>query len=431
MLDHRPATDHKAETSAPPLVAALQPEDDRTIVAQVERCRQAFLDLGSDTGRAGLQVVDLSRLRQRLGPRWPALKDRVLEVIQGTITRELGANDLCVPGGDGRLFLLRVGPDRGELARHSELLAAEATARLCGTIPAGAAIRVHTHPFDADRNLATIASTAALRALFEGCTAPPANAGSASLERQLKARFRPLLNPRKRLVSAYQLAGFEQGSSNLLAPFQLARSSDTDDAAAAELDRWSLKQASLALTPPSPRAAVGLVVQLHYTTLAAMRWREEYIRLCRQLPPNSGRRLIFEVLELPAWLPQSRVRELMAYLRPFCGAIVVRLRTTSMHVEHLVGTGIRGLSLAGASPATDPNTPPASIKGLGELASIHAMRSLVVELELAERSPHGNRREDRSYQRRCSHSPAATSATAAPALDAPLSGTSRSSAWPE
>ena len=374
MHDQSLAADREADTPLPPAA-------DRAVVAQAQRCRRAFLDLGSDLARAGLQVIDLSRLRQRLGSRWPALKERVLEVIQGTITRELGANDLCIAGGDGQLYLLRVGPERAELARHSELLAAEATARLCGTIPGGAAIRVHTHPFDLDRNLADITSTAALRTRLEHCTEPPESSGSASLERRLQSRFRPLLNPRKRLVSAYQLAGYVLGSGDILTPFRLARPADVDDASAAELDQWSLKEALRALTPPPARAAIGLVIQVHYPTVAAMRWREGYIRLCRQLPPDSGRRLIFEVLELPAWLPQARVRELMAYLRPFCGAIIVRLRTPSTSVEHLVATGIRGLSLAGTSAETDPSAPPTDIRRLADLARSRAMRSLVAELD--------------------------------------------------
>lgn len=386
MLDQPLAADREADTT-PPVAITLPPEADRAIVAQAERCRRAFLDLGSDLARAGLQVIDLSRLRQRLGSRWPALKARVLEVIQGTITRELGANDLCIAGGDGQLYLLRVGPDRAELARHSELLAAEATARLCGTIPGGAAIRVHTHPFDLDRNLADITSTAALRTRLERCTEPPENGGSASLERRLQPRFRPLLNPRKRLVSAYQLAAFVHGGDNAPTPFRLARSSDVDEISAVELDQWCLKQVAPALMPAPARAAVGLVVQIHFPTLAAMRWREEYARLCRRLPSDSARRLIFEMVELPAWLPQSRVRELMAYVRPFCGAIVIRLQTASMSVEHLVATGISGLSFASAPAATDTLASAASLRIFSNLARSHALRSLVVELD----SPSGAR----------------------------------------
>lgn len=354
--------------------------DDRAIVVQVERCRRAFLERGSDLAHASLQVIDLSRLRQRLGPRWPALKDRVLDVIHGTLSRALGADDLCLEGGDQRLYLLCVGRDRAELARHGELLAAEATARLCGTIPGGAAIRVRTLAFDPDRDLADVTSAATLRARIEHSIEPRASGGAASLEHRLHARFRPLLNPRKRLVSAYQLAGFAPGPGDALAPFRLTRPAVAEDEPAAELDLWSLKQALTALIPAQVRTPVGLVVQIHYNTLAVMRWREGYIQLCRQLPPDSGRRLIFEVLELPAWLPQSRVRELMAYVRPFCGAIIVRLPTASMGIEHLVATGIRGLSLGSASADTNASALAASVTHLSRLTRIHAMRSLVADL---------------------------------------------------
>jgi hypothetical protein len=58
-----------------------------------------------------------------------------------------------------------------------------------------------------------------------------------------------------------------------------------------------------------------------------------------------------------------------------------------MNIEHLVATGLRGLSLAGAPAATDAIASAASLRDFGNLARSHAMRSFVAELD----SPSGAR----------------------------------------
>ena len=304
-----------------------------------------------------MQLVDLARLRRSLGPRWPELRSRVLGVAHATLARGLAPDELCVPGGEDRLYLLRVGRDRREHARHGELLAAEATARLCGTIPGGAGIHVRTWPFDLDAGLAGVDTCTELQARLAAATDEPRHATPgpyAAYVNRLEPRFRPLLNPRKRLVSAYHLAHGADGPAFSRMPAQ-------DDELAAELDGWSLRQAARTARSGARAAAGRAARAVHYGTLATMRWREPFTQLCRRLPLGAARRLIFEVLGLPQGLPQPRVRELMAYIRPFCATIVVRLPPGPPRIEHLASSGVRGLSLAaGVRTATSAQPRPAS-----------------------------------------------------------------------
>ena len=296
-----------------------------------------------------------------------------------TLARGLAPDELCVPGGEDRLYLLRVGPDRREHARHGELLAAEATARLCGTIPGGAGIHVRTWPFDLDAGLAGVDTMTELQARLAAATDETRHAAPgpyAAYVNRLEPRFRPLLNPHKRLVSAYHLAHGEHGPAFSRMPTQ-------DDELAAELDGWCLRQAAALLVPVRGRRRAGLLVPVHYGTLATMRWREPFTHLCRRLPLGAARRLIFEVLGLSQGLPQPRVRELMAYIRPFCATIVVRLPPGLPRIEHLASSGVRGLSLAAAGPDGDERAAPAGIAALVATARAVGMRSLLVEIASA------------------------------------------------
>ena len=89
------------------------------------------------------------------------------------------------------------------------------------------------------------------------------------------------------------------------------------------------------------------------------------------------------MLGLPQGLPQPRVRELMAYIRPFCATIVVRLPPGLPRIEHLASSGVRGLSLAAVGPDGDERAAPAGIAALVATARAVGMRSLVVEIASA------------------------------------------------
>jgi hypothetical protein len=356
-----------------------------TFRERVEACRRAHLALPQATRSGSVQVVELGRIRLRLARRWAELRPRVLAVVEAGLARGLGPDDLCVRVGEDHLYVLRVGADRRELERRGELLAAEATARLCGTIPGGVAIRVRTLAFDLDDGLADLAGPEELHRRIENPSGP-ANGGTAAkldeLVAGLQPRFRPIFNLRKRLVSAYQLAAFVRDTGGGSSPASPLDPDLLEDDVRAELDCWSLRQAIRALGPPSGGGlGRGLIVPVRYPTLAVMRPRASFTGLCRQLPLSSGRRLLFEVLDLPPGLPQARVRELMAYVRPFCRAIVVRLPADAADAGHLASSGIGALSLAAASLGFGDEARARRLADFAGAARTLHLRSLLVEAD--------------------------------------------------
>ena len=97
-------------------------------------------------------------------------------------------------------FAIRAASDRREVARHGELLAAEVTARLCGTIPAGAIVGVLTQAFDPTVGLIGASPeemAAALERQVRGTEDGDAAAIAASVS-LVPPRFEPVLHLRKR-----------------------------------------------------------------------------------------------------------------------------------------------------------------------------------------------------------------------------------------
>ncbi len=355
-----------AQPTHPPRAAAtvLAGTDEAGLLAQVERCRLAAVPLAHPERQFSLQVFDLGRLRARLGLRWDSLRSRAVGQIRTGLARELGKEELAIDGGGDLLFAIRAAADRREVERHGELLAADVTARLCGTLPGGAIVRVTTLPFDPSTELIG-ATTAEIAAALARCMDPPAMADTATSGRRgaiaLRPRFGPLLHLRKRLVSAYRL--------------DMADGSDASELRPADIDAWALELAAGQLRS-EPRRDPALVVPVHFATLTDMRSREAYARSCRALPSRSVRRLILEVLGLPPGLPQARAREFLALLRPFALALVVRLPQPQVDLAQLEDCGARGVSLSAA--ALDEDTIPALAAFVGRVR-IAGMRSLLVD----------------------------------------------------
>ena len=124
------------------------------LLARAMRCRQAAAGLAHPERHFSLQGFDLSRLRLRFGSRWHGLRPRAAELIRAGLARELTEDELQLDTGGDLLLAIRAAPDRRTVERQGELLAAEVTGRLCGTVPAGAIVRVVTRPFDPTSGLA-------------------------------------------------------------------------------------------------------------------------------------------------------------------------------------------------------------------------------------------------------------------------------------
>jgi hypothetical protein len=236
--------------------------------------------------------------------------------------------------------------------------------------------------FDFNHGLAGIASFEQLRNRVEAF-------GKALDDRELKLfldnvgrlepLFRPTIHFRKGLVSAYHLAPLLREPTGgwpggVVVPEQLQRRVRRRDG---QLGDPAGRGRAGRPRPPGRRRA-PMIVPVHYETLAAMRLREPFLVLCRALPAVSGRELVLEVLDMPPGLPQSRVRELMAYVKPFCLALVARLPHDAIFAEHLLSTGIRGLSLDLGE--LDPEGPATReiLHMLVDAARAQRMRSLAV-----------------------------------------------------
>jgi hypothetical protein len=367
--------------------AGLDPTKREEFVERLAALRRAYLAQAPGARRSSLQIVDLDQIRRRFGTRWPQVREKALGIVEAGLQREMGRDDAYVAVTETLFYLFRVGVARQDADRRAGLLAADVTERLCGAIPGGVAVRVKTAPFDFAQGLAGLAGFEQLRTRIEASSRTVDDRElQLFLDNVDRAQpwFRPTIHLRKGLVSAYHLAPMlapAPGGGLAAKPRSLASlcPASLNGVFDAETDNWSIQQAASLLRERGEGGRVAmLIVSVRYETLAAMRFREPFLTLCRQLPRGSGRRLLLELLDLPPGLPQSRVRELMAYVKPFCLGTVARLPHDAIYAEHLAGCGVVGLSadLGGLDPEAPATRETLSM--LAEAARAQRMRSLLV-----------------------------------------------------
>ena len=329
--------------------------DEADLLARVGRCRELAAGLAHPERHFCLQRFDLARLRQRFGTRWELLRPRAAQLIRGGLARELAAEELQVdPGGD-HVLAVRAALDRRAVERHGQLLAAEVTARLCGTIPSGAVVRVATHAFDPRSGLAGATGGEIAAGLVRWLAAAGRNDAEARPAQAVEARFSPVLHFRKRLVSAYRLLPADGGQSDALWALTAA-------------DRW-LREAVRAREP-------ALILPVRHATLTDTRRRQAFQRQCSLLPACGRCRLVLELLDMTA-SPAERLGELVGGLHQVCLALVVRLDTPASGLDHLRAAGVRGVSLAAGG--LDERAP-AELATVAGRARIAGLRSLLLDL---------------------------------------------------
>ncbi len=385
--DHAAASAGAGPTAAPPFALwpprgrkGLDPARPAEFANRLAAFRRRHAALPDARLLGTLHLLDLSQIHLRFGRRWPELREKVFQIVEHTLDRTIGPDDLYVVADERTIVVLASGRRRSEAKAHIELVASEITGRLCGLVPGGVAIRVRSLPFDLVRGLEGVVGLSGLVERIESCEREMETAerrAFAEVRERLLVAFEPLLHPRKRLVSAHRLAAcWRDGEGRLRSADELFedRVAGIYDAL---VDTWLLEACAERLAGPGGRGAI-LVLPLRAETLLALATRKAYLAACRRLPASSGRHLVFEITELSGAMPQARVREVVGYVAPFALGVAVRVYPPLPSLDNLDSTGTRFVSL---------HDPPDGAKAPVELARFaalaHAARMRAVLLGIA------------------------------------------------
>jgi hypothetical protein len=291
----------------------------RALVDFLRRNRPA----GEPVVAGNVQVLDLDGLRRHFGPRWNTAKQKLHQLTDLTIRRHIAGRDLYFLADEEEFVIMFARAGRAEATVKARAIAAEVNAKLGAVGIDGAQVTVRGFAVELpERSLPRGELTAGQirRAVVEAekaeASEPRATPRLAADAEPLRVEYWPVANVRKRLVSMYD-ARLVGGASGLLDA--VGRNlTDVDClfvAAAAE----TLQRAQL------PHHKACLLIAAHYETLQTKSLRDAYVEACRSLPPIARRRLVLEVLGLPADVPQSRLHQVLGVVAPFFLGFALRV----------------------------------------------------------------------------------------------------------
>ncbi len=88
-----------------------------------------------------------------------------------------------------------------------------------------------------------------------------------------------------------------------------------------------------------------LSTTVHADTLMDPSTRRSYLSVVRDVPERLRRFLAFEIIDVPAGIPSSRLAEFAAFLKPFSGAVLVEVDPELNLVKKCAGIGIHAVGI--------------------------------------------------------------------------------------
>jgi EAL domain-containing protein (putative c-di-GMP-specific phosphodiesterase class I) len=362
----------------------LDPRRPGLFADRLAHFRRAYLAQPDCRALGSLQILDLERVKARLGRRWAELLPKVLLNVEGCIAHRLGPDELYLVVDETTVWILALGERRAEVDRRGRLIAADITERLLGVLPGGSAVGVRTLLFDFDEGLRSVAGVNGLRERVQRQMKRQGEAEArafAEHAQQLVAFYRPILSLKAPLVVGYRAFVRLAGPDGTL---EMPGSACPEQAAGifdASVDGWLAERLATELVRTAADGGRALLVlPVHYATLADPALRGPWLERLGPLPKDAVRRFAVELIDLPPALPRVRIAELATRLAGRAGHLMLRSPAEAEAVRGLAGEGVFAVSVnvTDFDPA-DPDTS-TTLTGVARACAAAGLRSLAVRV---------------------------------------------------
>ncbi len=310
---------------------------------------ETVLGRHQDAVRDRTFLISLDKVRDKLGPKWESVRDKVHETVRGIIEHHMTAQDLYTQYDDLSFLVVLSGRGAREAQLRCTLISEEILRRLLGRQTAAEVIDIKMVRVADDQglrfdDLPGIDSLLADYFVADAAPAepkrpvppparpapPPAAPAKAAPSNKVLGLFesefifRPLLAVRTKVVSTFMCipvrprhGGYASGYDVLGDP--------GDPRHILELDLLTMNHTAGALRmlqQTKKRSLMALPV--HFETLADSGRRAHYVSQCAESFSATANRVVFEIVGLPDGIPQARLIDLASALRPNSRAVMAR-----------------------------------------------------------------------------------------------------------
>ncbi|CUW41090.1 protein of unknown function [Magnetospirillum sp. XM-1] len=125
-------------------------------------------------------------------------------------------------------------------------------------------------------------------------------------------------------------------------------------------------------------ALIGLPV--HFETIASRKQRSRYLAACAALPEDIRNHLLVELIDLPEGAPDSRLCELVAWLRPWAKAICIRTSLDCQRFEGYAAAHVFAIGVVLGGEEGPEAAVMERMNGFTAKAAKYALRTYALEL---------------------------------------------------
>ncbi len=345
--------------------------------------------------RGCVNVIGLDTIKARIGERWERTREHVYARLEALLQSKLGPTDFFMRITDVAYLVTTPSFENGEAALcclkvaqelHIGLLGRCAMAdislsRMTGDKPDAVGLAKIEGP-----DLATLAREAGMEdpeiaAVLgdpsarkgETKSAPEDEADTvfaiptpraASVEK--KPRFSPIWDLRKYAITSYRFNVAPPRFSEYETPIELR-------AQISKFMNWLRYAATVMVSSIDNDVRFLTVIPVHFEILSAPVGRMELTAVCRNLPAELRPLLMFEVFDVPAGVPQSRMNELVGAIRPFCRGASLSYAPGFFEYPDYPVTGLQAVGFQ-----TPHGTPPRLLRErIGKLTDVARRQGVV------------------------------------------------------
>ena len=169
-----------------------------------------------------------------------------------------------------------------------------------------------------------------------------------SLPENVQTVYRPMWHVRRQMLTSYaSLPAVRQAPHDIVIGEALLPDPAQPEATSA-LDLPLLRRAISDLTGALKRRRRMIVMPpVHAQTLFRPRFRDEFVEICRNSPEMARRHIVFELIVPPGDMPDFQATDIVAQIRQWCRAVIVRLplEATSLNIWKQLGVHAVGVDV--------------------------------------------------------------------------------------
>jgi hypothetical protein len=304
---------------------------------------------------ASVQFVGLDEVRRDLGEAWPSVARTVYMVAEEAICRHLSQRDTYRRHGEDSFILCFASADKSAAEAKTQAIAHEIRELVAARLPQSKLDVEQTVAevewVDVEDDTASVFETiAATLRKVRNEASEVANAWRRYLINTATVRYSAVWRPNKQAVVCYRVLLSDETGKHAFQRLEAMSSPEEVQNVMFDLDCLMLGRAIASLHRLLDRGgSIQVIIPVNYATLHQRSYREQYLKLCLDIPASYKKFIIFHLHGAMSGAPASRIGEIGTALSVHAHAVLVDVSAEVRRIQEFQASCFRGVAINATS----------------------------------------------------------------------------------